>query len=160
MMDAGKKSVDSDNVNVNIQDTDIPEKVEDAVASYDIKVKVDDELATETDSKFNFVLKLDKAKYNGNNYGVFREHNGQFEEIDAKYDSVSGNLSFSSDKFSSYTIVNKTTEPPAPTPSDDTANTGETQTPQTGDMNVLQIFGLIACAAVAGFCLIRKRNEA
>ena len=82
MMDGGEKGIDIDKaVDVNVSDTDKPEEVSNAVASYEIGVKIGGEVATETDSNFNFVLNLDKDKFTSSNYVVVREHNGQFEEL-------------------------------------------------------------------------------
>ena len=43
----------------------------------------------------------------GETYSVVREHDGTREEINAVYNSTTGKLSFSSNKFSTYTIVKK-----------------------------------------------------
>ena len=43
----------------------------------------------------------------GETYSVVREHDGKREEINAVYNSTTGKLSFSSNKFSTYTIVKK-----------------------------------------------------
>lgn len=60
----------------------------------------------------------------GETYSVIRNHNGEYQEVDAVYNSTRGELSFPSSKFSTYTIVKKAGTPVTdPAPSSDNGQT-------------------------------------
>ena len=59
---------------------------------------------TELDS--DVTISLDYAEYNSNNtYYIIREHNGECTRLEASYNSATGKLEFTTDKFSTYAIV-------------------------------------------------------
>lgn len=156
MMDEGQECINTDNSEVFISDTENPE-IENAVSSFEINVNIDKQQQTETQGDFDFDLKLDANKFSAENYGVVREHEGQLEEIESDYDSEHGELRFSSNKFSTYTIVEKEVEPVNPdNPGAEEANA---ESAQTGDMTFAIVAGLCIIAIAAGATLtIRKRR--
>ena len=59
---------------------------------------------TELDS--DVTISLDYAEYNSNDtYYIIREHNGECTRLEASYNSATGKLEFTTDKFSTYAIV-------------------------------------------------------
>ena len=59
---------------------------------------------TELDSEVT--ISLDVAGYDSNNsYYIIREHNGECTRLEASYNSATGKLEFTTDKFSTYAIV-------------------------------------------------------
>ena len=67
-------------------------------------------------------------------YSIIRKHDGEYEELDAEYDSESGNLTFETNKFSEYTLIKKAVSA--------TANTAtaqeENKTPSTETLKLVE----------------------
>ncbi|SEF67145.1 hypothetical protein [Lachnospira multipara] len=62
---------------------------------------------TDLSSAASFSLSVPNNLSEGETYSIVRNHNGTLEELDAIYNSDTGKLTFSSDKFSNYTIIKK-----------------------------------------------------
>ena len=62
---------------------------------------------TDLSSAASFSLSVPNNLSEGETYSIVRNHNGTLEELDAIYNSATGTLTFSSDKFSNYTIIKK-----------------------------------------------------
>ncbi|MCR5515911.1 MAG: hypothetical protein K6F41_05575, partial [Lachnospira sp.] len=62
---------------------------------------------TDLSSAASFSLSVPNNLSEGETYSIVRNHNGTLEELDAIYNSTTGTLTFSSDKFSNYTIIKK-----------------------------------------------------
>ncbi|WP_287389152.1 hypothetical protein [Lachnospira sp.] len=62
---------------------------------------------TDLSSAASFSLSVPNNLSEGETYSIVRNHNGTLEELDAIYNSDTGRLTFSSDKFSNYTIIKK-----------------------------------------------------
>ncbi|WP_031558199.1 hypothetical protein [Lachnospira multipara] len=62
---------------------------------------------TDLSSAASFSLSVPNNLSEGETYSIVRNHNGTLEELDAIYNSTMGRLTFSSDKFSNYTIIKK-----------------------------------------------------
>ncbi|WP_027432082.1 hypothetical protein [Lachnospira multipara] len=62
---------------------------------------------TDLSSAASFSLSVPNNLSEGETYSIVRNHNGKLEELDAIYNSDTGRLTFSSDKFSDYTIIKK-----------------------------------------------------
>ena len=59
---------------------------------------------TELDSEVT--ISLEYEEYNSNNtYYIIREHNGECTRLEASYNSATGKLEFTTDKFSTYAII-------------------------------------------------------
>lgn len=91
---------------LTVKDSDQTASIENAVSSFDLSLVVDKATAAELNTPVDIAMKLDTNVYKSGNYTVFREHgNEQPTDLKAAYDSETGTLSFSSNKFSRYTIV-------------------------------------------------------
>ena len=117
-------------------------------------------------------------------YSVVRMHNGVAETIPCTYDEATKTLVFSSDKFSTYTIVYTDTEegsatntgvngeaekqPNATKPNEtetnktetDKTQTNQTTSPLTGDTSVFVVWAIIVLAAsvvIVGFMVFEKK---
>lgn len=66
---------------------------------------------TDLSSAASFSLSVPNNLSEGETYSIVRNHNGTLEELDAIYNSATGTLTFSSDKFSNYTIIKKKGNP-------------------------------------------------
>ena len=62
---------------------------------------------TDLSSAASFSLSVPNNLSEGETYSIVRNHNGDLEELDAIYNSTTRTLTFSSDKFSNYTIIKK-----------------------------------------------------
>ena len=59
-----------------------------------------------TDLDSDVTISLEYEEYNSNNtYYIIREHNGECTRLEASYNSATGKLEFTTDKFSTYAIV-------------------------------------------------------
>ncbi|MBO6215719.1 MAG: hypothetical protein J6N76_09380 [Lachnospiraceae bacterium] len=66
---------------------------------------------TDLSSAASFSLSVPNNLSEGETYSIVRNHNGTLEELDAIYNSATETLTFSSDKFSNYTIIKKKGNP-------------------------------------------------
>ena len=62
---------------------------------------------TDLSSAASFSLSVPNTLSEGETYSIVRNHDGTLKELDAIYNSDTGRLTFSSDKFSDYTIIKK-----------------------------------------------------
>ena len=93
-------------MSLSVADSSETASIENAVSSFDLGLVVGNTTATEVGTPVDIAMKLDTNKYASGNYTVYREHEGEAAtDLKAAYDSKTGMLTFSSDKFSRYTIV-------------------------------------------------------
>lgn len=62
---------------------------------------------TEFDEPITVTLNLDTSVYNEEEYRVVRQHGTEKEVLETTYDAATGQLTFRTNKFSSYTIIKK-----------------------------------------------------
>ena len=78
---------------------------------------------TDLASDASLALKVTNTLGAGETFGVVREHNGNYTEIDSVYNSSTGNLRFASNEFSNYTIIKKKGTPETNPTADPTTQT-------------------------------------
>lgn len=113
---------------------------------------------TEFDNNIVVDVKMDDTTLAANEtYAVVRDHEGTLTELDSEYNATTGELSFPTNQFSTYTIVKKTV-PKGTT----TTTTTTTSTPKTGDGSMMIPYAVmlaISAAALIGLETARRRNR-
>ena len=110
LVDQGKTVRENEigNVSLDVQRLDeAATGVSGAVQSFDLKVKVGDNSSyvPSIAAPLDITMELDTSRYPESDYTVYREHDGTTEDLNATYDRETGALSFRSNLFSTYTIV-------------------------------------------------------
>ncbi len=94
-------------VDLAVADTATDTAVDGAVATFDLGLTLNGESATEIDAPLDISMMLDTSVYTASDYVVVRNHEGTITELDTTYDAATGRLSFASDQFSDYSLVDK-----------------------------------------------------
>lgn len=133
-------------VDLAVADTATDTAVDGAVATFDLGLSLNGESATEMDAPLDISMMLDTSVYSASDYVVVRNHEGTITELETTYDANTGRLSFASDQFSDYSLVDKS----AATKADGKAS--KTTLAKTGDplaAGGVVAMGVIALGAVA-----------
>lgn len=113
----GRNAATSGNLSLTVDDTTKDSSIDNSVSTFN--VTLDNVVSkggdngewtnniTSFDEPITVKLMLDTGNYTETDYGVVRDHGGQKEMIAANYNPNTGELSFDTNKFSSYTIVKK-----------------------------------------------------
>jgi len=113
----GGNATSSGNLSLNVKDASKDSNVANAVSTFD--VTLDNIVSkggengnwvsniTEFEDPITLTLDLDTTVYTSDSYTVVREHDGTYETLEATYDKATGELVFETNKFSTYTIVEK-----------------------------------------------------
>lgn len=122
LVDQGKTVRENEigNVSLDVQRLDEGATgVSGAVQSFDLKVKVGDNSSyvPSIAAPLDITMELDTSRYPESDYTVYREHDGTTEDLNATYDRETGALSFRSNLFSTYTIVDASKASSGGTPS-------------------------------------------
>ena len=155
MVEEGKAVMDDADVDLAIADAAVDSSIDNAVATFDLGLKINDKEASTIDSPLAVNMKLDTDVYTASGYDVVRNHEGKKTKLDAKYDAKTGILSFESDQYSDYTLVDKDKS---------TADsTNKSSLAKTGDPLAAVPFGFAGAAALAAagaaYALRRSRQE-
>ena len=103
-------------------------------------------------------------------YFVIRNHNGNVEVLDTKFDATKKSISFKTDKFSTYALAYKDVTITAQTPTIETPTTEAPTTevpntdksdvgPATGDQMHPSIIIVLMMICVAGLCVVKRLKE-
>lgn len=141
-------------------DTQTDPQVENAVATYDLKLTKDSEPATKITGGMDIHLLLKTSTYSEQDYKVVRNHDGVVEELDTTCEVVRDretgevkgiDVGFNSDKFSDFSVVPANAEPVVPVDPQATAQTGD-------DIPVAFVLMVLATSAFVVFRTIRKNH--
>ncbi|MBQ9002723.1 MAG: hypothetical protein IJ087_12800, partial [Eggerthellaceae bacterium] len=148
------RDVANTEIDLAINDTTVDSAVDGAVATFDIDAQVNGRAATTTEAPLNIAMGLDTSVYTASDYVVVRNHEGTITELDTTYDAATGRLSFVSDQFSDYSLVDKGAAPA------NTKATSQTKLAATGDPLTAGSMVVISIAAfVAAVFATRKLRE-
>jgi len=113
----GENAATTGNLSVTVVDTEVDNTIDNAVSTFGITldnvVSMTGENGnwttniTEFDDPITLTVALDTDVYTEDSYTVVREHEGEKEEIDSTYNPETGELSFETNRFSLYTVVEK-----------------------------------------------------
>jgi len=155
----GQNAADSGNLALTVKDMDTAD-IENAVSTFDITLQNvvskggNNGDWTKEINKFDepitISLTLDTKNFTAADYTVYREHEGVTEELEATYNPETGELTFKTNKFSEYTIVEKTSgagndSPEIPpyvppvTPPVDTPTNDKVDIPISGDDETIHV---------------------
>lgn len=140
------KDVAGTEIDLAINDTATDTSVAGAVASFDLGAQVNGAAAAEIETPLDINMTIDTSVYTGSNYVVDREHNGVHTVLPTTYDPATGELGFSSDLYSKYTLVDKDAATKASSASTKSALA------KTGDplaLSGLAVAGFAALGAIA-----------
>lgn len=135
-------------------------QVENAVATYDLKLTQDSEPATKINGGMDIHLLLKTSTYSEQDYKVVRNHDGVVEELDTTCEVVRDretgevkgiDVGFNSDKFSDFSVVPANAEPVVPIDPQATAQTGD-------DIPVALVLMVLVTSAFVVFRTIRKNH--
>lgn len=116
----GANAAESGSLALTVADTITNNSIENAVSTFDITLdnvvsKGSEERGDwtsqieEFEAPIELTLTLDKTKFTASDYTVYRVHGeSEPEDLTATYDPETGELTFETNKFSEYTIVEKT----------------------------------------------------
>ena len=144
---------------LNGSDTQIDSQVENAIATYDLKLTKDGSPASVISGGMDMHLLLSTSTYSEQDYKVVRNHDGVVEELDTTCEVVKDretgevkgiDVGFNSDKFSNYSIVPANVQPVTPE---------ESTTAQTGDSTpIIPIAVAVLCAFGLVVLSLKKFN--
>ena len=156
----GENAAESGNLKLTVTDTETDNTIPNAVSTFDLTLQNivskggDDEYWTTDITEFTdpitISLTLDTENFTAADYTVYREHDGEPEDLKATYDPETGELTFETNKFSEYTIVEKTSgggndspeDPPyvpPVTPPIDTPTDEKVEIPVSGDDETIHV---------------------
>lgn len=199
----GQNAVSSGNIKVTVEDNNnydkdvlesINAKSATKIASVDITLdniigKGDgnywEKNISEFDKSVSVSLKLDsKELSDGETYSVVRDHNGVLTELDTKYTASEGTITFETDRFSTYTIIKKSSEKgnsgennqeyvdpdksESSTKADNISESSnisdktimkssQSETPQTSDSSVAGLWGIVAMISGVGVLIFKRK---
>lgn len=119
----------------------------------------------ELNSELTISVVIDQTQFtDSSNFCVVRNHNGKIEVLPAVYDSKTGTVTFSTDQFSDYAIIQlpKTVAPtptPTPTPTPIKATVGTGELTNTNIYFSLAFLLTASATLIAMNCLRRKEND-
>ena len=150
-----QNATDSGNVRLTVKDTDLDsaaaKTVDGATPMGTVELDLDKIVSkgenngywespiTEFENPVSVSLQLPADALSANEtYSVVRNHNGEYEELDAEYDAESGNLTFDTNRFSEYTLIKKATEVASNNKSNSSAQEEENKTPSTETLELIK----------------------